>query len=265
MGTRKLTMLLVAAICVGTVGFSADASAAVQLSLKLQKGKTYYQRVMVDQRVGQTVMGQEQAVNYIIGLGQKLDVLDVDGQGNMQVRHTYIWSRFKQSGPMGEVDYDSSQPAAAAAGAEGFAALIGQSYVIKVSPKGKVLDVNGVEAMAESVQKKAGGMNVTSAESPLAFLLTKQGIQETEEGFLCCLSRRAGRGGGFLDRETGDQAGAGNDHGVEMDSAEAGGRSGDDRRSRLGEVRSELAASGRREHEDQGRCVRGRGRHGAGG
>ncbi len=184
MERRKITVLLTTAICVGVVGFCSDASAAVQLSLKLQKGKTYYQRVVIDQRVAQTVMGQEQAMDYIIGLGQKLDVLDVDGQGNMQVRHTYIWSRFKQSGPMGQADYDSSQPAAAVAGAEGFAALVGQSYVIKVSPQGKVLDVNGVEAVAESVQKKAGGMNVTSAESPLSFLLTKQGIVETEEGLL---------------------------------------------------------------------------------
>lgn len=191
MASRKIGVLLVAVVCAASIALSQNTSAAVQLSLKLDKGKTYYRRVMIDQRIAQTMMGQEQAVNYDIGLGQKLEVLNVDGQGNMQIRHTYIWSRFKQSGPMGEVDYDSSQAAANTAGAEAFAALVGQSCVIRVSPKGKVLDVNGVEAMAESIQKKTGDKDVTSSASPLAFLLTRQGIQETEEGLLAVYPEEA--------------------------------------------------------------------------
>jgi len=170
--------------CVETVALSGNASAAVQLSLKLDKGKTYYRRITVDQKVTQ-IVGQEQTLGHVIGLGQKLDVLDVDRQGNMTIRHTYLWSRFKQSGPMGKADYDSSQPATSAAGAEGFAALLGESYTMKVSPKGKVLDVNGVERMAEAIRKKVpAGTDVSSPKSPLAFLLDKQGIRETEEGML---------------------------------------------------------------------------------
>jgi hypothetical protein len=102
----------------------------------------------------------------------------------MQIRHTYTWTRFKQAGPMGSADYDSSQPAAVTAGAEGFAALPGQSYTLRVSPKGKVLDVDGVEEMVEAIRKKAGGVDVTAPESPLAFLLDQKGIRETAEGLL---------------------------------------------------------------------------------
>lgn len=185
MARQRSMMLLAAAMCAGAIALSGTASAATQLSLKLEKGKTYYQRVMIDQEISQTVMGQEQVMSFVIGLGQKWDVLDVDGQGNMRVRQTYIWSRFKQSSPMGDADYDSSLPAGATAGAEGFMALLGESYTMKLTPKGKVLDVNGVEEMVQAIGKKVpAGTDLTSPSSPLSFFLDKQGMKETEEGFL---------------------------------------------------------------------------------
>jgi hypothetical protein len=182
MARQRLVIFLTVVFCAEMVALSGNVSAAVQLSLKLDKGKTYYQRGIADQKIIQTIRGKEENISYILGLGQKLDVLDVDGQGNMTIRHTYLWVRYKQSGFLGEADYDSSQPSTSTAGAEGFAALIGESYIVKMSPKGKVLDVNGVEQMVESIRKKVPpGTDVAPPGSHLAYLLDKQGIWEMEE------------------------------------------------------------------------------------
>jgi hypothetical protein len=176
---------IIAATCVVFFALCASAGAAIQLELKLEKGRTYYERMTTDQRIKQTIMGQEQVIDNVIGVGQKLDVLDVDAQGNMQIRCTYIWSRFKQSGPMGIVDYDSSQAVTVPGGAEGFAALVGGSYTIRVSPKGSVLDVNGVKELTESVRKKVPeGTDISSGMSPVSFLISEDGIRQTTEDLL---------------------------------------------------------------------------------
>lgn len=143
-------------IGLAVVGLCGSVSAATQLQWKLAKGKTYYQRTTADQLITQSIMGQEQKITQGTGIGMKLQVLDVDAKGNMKVQYTYIWTRFKQNNPMaGTVEYDSSQKSAAVpTGAEGFAALIGQSYTMTLTPRGKVLDVNGVDQLKQAVLKK---------------------------------------------------------------------------------------------------------------
>lgn len=166
-----------------SIALCSSSGAATALQLKLAKGKTYYQKTVVDQHITQTVMEQPQVIDQTVGMGMKLDVLDVDGAGNMQVKYTFIWCMSKQTGAMGTLSYDSAQQATPPAGMETLAALLNQSYVVKLSPKGRVLDVNGVEQMKAAVQKKlppgaeAGPMGNISA----AFL-DKQGVKEMTEG-----------------------------------------------------------------------------------
>lgn len=182
MAKRKLGMLLIAVVCAGSIILSENASAAVSLSLKLSKGKTFYERTLIDQKMTQEIMGQQQNMSLAIGMIQKADVLEADGQGNMRIRYTYTWSRIKQDGPMVAVDYDSAKQTTPPAGAEGFAALVGQSYSIRISPKGKVLDVNGVKEMAEAVRKKLpAGANPDDGASPLSSFLDEQSIREMTE------------------------------------------------------------------------------------
>lgn len=176
---------VVVATGVALLALCASSGAAVQLELKLDKGRTYYDRMTVDQRITQIIMAQEQVIDTLTGVGKKLVVEDVDTQGNMQIRCTYIWSRLKQSGPMGIVDYDSSHAMTVPGGAEAFAALIGEGYAIRVSPQGAVLDVNGVKELTEAVRKKVPeGMDLSSGMSPVAFLLSEDGIRQTTQDLL---------------------------------------------------------------------------------
>jgi hypothetical protein len=182
MARQRLVTLLAAAFCVEAIVLSANASAAVQLSLKLNKGKTFYERSLIEQKMTQEIMGQQQIINFTLGTIQKADVIETDGQGNMRIRYTYLWSRVKQDGPMMNVDYDSAKQTTPPAGAEGFAALVGQSYSMRISPKGKVLDVNGVKEMAAAVrQKLPPDADPANASSPLASFLDEQAVREMTE------------------------------------------------------------------------------------
>jgi hypothetical protein len=91
----------------------------------------------------------------------------------------------KQTTPMGVVNYDSAQQATPPAGVESLAALLNQSYVVKVSPKGEVLDVQGVEQMKEAVQKKVpAGAQGGPMDNVANQFLDRQGLKETTESLL---------------------------------------------------------------------------------
>ncbi len=113
-----------------SMGLCNTGAAAVTLQLKLAKGKTYYQRTVIDQHMIQTVMNQQQVMDQSMGTGVKLDVLDVDGQGNMRIRSTYQLVDV-QAAPArwGTSITILRQQPTPPAGAEPFAALLGQSYV----------------------------------------------------------------------------------------------------------------------------------------
>jgi hypothetical protein len=185
MANVRLRVVSSLAACAATMVLSGVAGAAVQFQLKLDKGKTYYQRTTTEQKIIQTIMGQEQVTQVSMGNGQKLEVLDVDPQGNMQVRYTHIWTRIKQISPMVQLDYDSSAQGPTPTGAEGFAALIGESYTARLSPLGKVLDVNGVEQLAAAVRKKLlAGAEGSPAMSALAPYFDPQGVKEMTQTWL---------------------------------------------------------------------------------
>jgi hypothetical protein len=185
MEKRRFGLLLFVAAGITSVTFSGTTSAAVQLQLKLTKDKTYYQRTTVDQHVTQTLMNQPMKVDMTMGMGTKLDVLDVDPAGNAQIRYTYIWVMSKQTGPTGTITYDSAQQAKPPAGMEPLASLMNQSYTVKLTPKGKVLEVQGTEQMKAAVMKNMPpGAEAGPMGSMMATFLEKQGVKEMTESLM---------------------------------------------------------------------------------
>lgn len=183
MKTRGFGLFLFVVAGITSMVLCGRSGAATALQLKLAKGKTYYQKTVVDQHITQTVMGQPQVIDIAIGTGMKLDVLDVDATGNMRIQYTLIWCMSKQTGAMGTLSYDSAQQATPPAGTESLAAFLNQSYVVKLSPKGRVLDVNGIEQMKAAVQKKLPpGAEAGPMGNVAATFLDKQGVKEMTEG-----------------------------------------------------------------------------------
>jgi hypothetical protein len=182
---RRFVWCVLAAVPLAWMAPCSARAAAVELRLKLEKGKTYYQKTLFEQKMTQTVMGQQQTINQNMGTGMKLDVLDVDSQGNMRIRHTFDWMMTKQAAPMMTVEYDSAKQDKPPAGTEMFAALLGQSYIAKLSPKGEILALEGIEQMREAITKKLpAGSKENPAMGAVSPYLEEKSLREMTENTL---------------------------------------------------------------------------------
>ena len=148
---KSVGSLLLLTVLVASAAFHNDK---VTLRLHLKEGDSYRLYNLIDQDINQVVMGQEQAVKQQIGMGYQYDVLSAD-EGVYRVKMTYYRIYFKQSGPMGEILYDSeSPPETLPMQAKGFAGLLGQSLTLTFNERGIVTDVVGVDEMLANIMKQ---------------------------------------------------------------------------------------------------------------
>jgi hypothetical protein len=139
--------------------------------------------MITEQEVSQTVMGQEQSMEQAIGMGMELDVNEVDPNGAMWIDYTYGWARLGHKGPTGEMVYDSSKKDSPVPPmAQSFAALLGEGFSLKMTPKGEVKAVRGLKRMRENITKKlpAGPMRELMAKG-LEQYISKEAIKELME------------------------------------------------------------------------------------
>jgi hypothetical protein len=138
----------------------------IKLRFNAKKGESYQYRIVMEQRVSQIVMEQEQYMDQNMVIGFKTSIEDVDKQGNATVRFTYNEIYLKQSGPMGTIKYDSKESnIPVSPEAKSFAALDGASFIAVMDPLGRVIEVKGEDALIEHMIKKGGlPKGVTKAE-----------------------------------------------------------------------------------------------------
>ncbi len=134
---------------------SAGAAEKIQYKLELERGQSYYVRVISDSNIAQEIMGQESVTEVSAGFGYSFDVNEVDDKGNGWVDCTVDWVKFTQKSPMMEVVYDSAKQASPVpAGAQSVAAFLGESFTAKITPQGLVEELRGLERLRKSIEKK---------------------------------------------------------------------------------------------------------------
>ncbi len=126
----------------------------IRLRYNLQRGQTYPLRMNMEQKISQTLMGQEIAIQQTLGLDAHYDIQDVDAQGNMTAQVTVDTLRYRMESPMGTIEYDSQKPETADPTTQIFSALVGAGFTMKMSPTGDVLEVSGVEEMVEDILER---------------------------------------------------------------------------------------------------------------
>jgi hypothetical protein len=139
-------------LLVGTA--CARAADKLDLKLHLAKGDSRQMTVSLEQTIRQTVQNAAQETSQSLSVTYTFAVTDVDAKGNATVSVRYDAVAFHAHTPAGQVDFDSSKPAAAGQSppmASGLAALVGQSYAMTVTPQGTIAQVTGLPKMLESV------------------------------------------------------------------------------------------------------------------
>ncbi|MHC4387240.1 MAG: DUF6263 family protein [Planctomycetota bacterium] len=154
-GRRFWIQILAVAVAVAPAVVRAESAEKMQYKLRLEKGKKYYVRTVTEQETSQILIVQEQRMQKTIGTGMDLEVNDVDVNGTMWINQTYAWVKFGQEGDMGEMAYDSSKKDSPVPRLmEGYAALLGEGFSLRMTPKGKVKAVRGLKRMRENISKK---------------------------------------------------------------------------------------------------------------
>ena len=91
---------------------AAAAAEPVELNLDLKLGDSFTQTMRTEQQIEQTVMGQSVQMDQVNEVTYTSEVLDraSDQPGGLWVATQYDRVVFEQSGPMGEMRYDSADP-----------------------------------------------------------------------------------------------------------------------------------------------------------
>lgn len=121
---------------------------SVLLRMNLHPEDEFHVRLLTEQQINQTIEGQSFDTEQRIGYEYSYRVASVDGAGNSWVEVVYTWVHFEQDTVLASVLYDSENPPAEIPqGAEAFSALVGSGFSMLITPQGKVLEIEGLEAM----------------------------------------------------------------------------------------------------------------------
>jgi hypothetical protein len=151
---KRVSALLaaIAVVCALWPNVARAADDKVELKFRFKKGDTYRLKVKIEQDIVQTFQSEQQETKQTIGIGETLNVKDVDAEGTMTVEVVFGPMSMKSKGPMGELEYDSENPPdEIALQARAFAAMVGQGFTMKLTPEGHVTAIEGVDEMFQKI------------------------------------------------------------------------------------------------------------------
>jgi hypothetical protein len=158
----------------------------IQYQMHFKEGEKYYMRFVTEQKISQTVSGQQQYTEHTIGIGCDLDVKSVEPNGNALMSYTYRWANLIQTATGGKVVYDSSDKGSPVPPmAQGFAALLDEGFSMKITPLGRVEEVMGLRELRDNVGSKLpeGPMKEALRMGIIQFI-NGEGIKEMTESSL---------------------------------------------------------------------------------
>ncbi len=161
MKTHKLLIGLVLLLTVISIGSDCFAGAGdkIDLKLNLTAGQKFGSKTTVFQKTSQTMNGQAITSTQDITIETISEVLAVDAENIATIKMTYESLRAKGSvsSPGGSFEYDSANPdenadnPQAAMMSQMFKNMNGVEFVVKVSNKGQIVDVEGFDEMLEKM------------------------------------------------------------------------------------------------------------------
>jgi hypothetical protein len=175
---------------------ASEQSAAARnldLKLRLKPGQKRRLRIIREDKVSLTTMGQRQDINGVSTVGLEFEVEQVDVNGVAWIRITYLTFREKGSSSAGTMEYDSTKPDVATdyAFASTYSAMIGQSFVMKVTPDGKMLELQGIDEMYLRMAEKIVEGEDESIRKR-AMERTAEGAEESAERYIEVLNQKYG-------------------------------------------------------------------------
>lgn len=128
---------------------ASDAVSNNTLKLRLKPGQVHALRLISENKIVQTPMGQRQEINSVKTTELEFKVEDVDPNGVMRLKVTYLAIKEKGQGAGPPMEYDSTTFDLSTEHPFGpmYSAMIGQSFMARVTPEGRMVGLEGVDRM----------------------------------------------------------------------------------------------------------------------
>jgi len=142
----------------------------VVLQLDLEEGAVYRIRTLTTQDISQSFEGQTFEIGQKMGFEYTYTVTSREPDGSAWVDVMYTRAIFESETPFGSDSYDSANsPSQIPEGAEGFAAVVGTGFSMKIGSDGEILKIEGLDEMLDQI---LSALDLPDAEMRQAFELT---------------------------------------------------------------------------------------------
>ena len=135
------TVVLIAVVLASESG----AAEELDLKLRLKPGQKYSMRIDREDKISQTIMGQQRNIARIKTAEMAFEVKEVNANGIASIKATYQTWKEKSSSAGGQVLYDSTD--ASNPMAQTYTAIMGESFLMKVTSGGRILGLKGIDEM----------------------------------------------------------------------------------------------------------------------
>ena len=138
--------------------FASNNYAAEKLALefKPKRGEKHVVRLTEGNKISHTIGGQQQNINHMKVTGLEFEVMEVDANGISLIKVTYKNLREKTVTAADNFEYDSTKPATAEndSFATMYTAMMGQSFMVSVTPRGEVVELKGLDDFFSQMAEK---------------------------------------------------------------------------------------------------------------
>jgi len=149
--SSKVLVVIIVLLCAASSAFAEK----VLLRCRYKAGDKYSAEMLSNQDIDQTLPdGTVGKMKQTIGMYLGMEVLSVAADGTAETRITYRRVVLKQESLAQTIDYDSADPKKkdlAHAALIGFKALVGQSIDMKVTDRGEIISVKGVDRIVQGI------------------------------------------------------------------------------------------------------------------
>jgi hypothetical protein len=120
----------------------------VDLRFQFEEGETYALKMTMEQDVVMWINGNEQETHQTMVVTQVFDVKEVHFDGSATIEVTFDHMAMKAESPQGVFEYDSEDPPdEVPLQAKGFAAMVGETFTMRITPEGRVTEVSGIDEL----------------------------------------------------------------------------------------------------------------------
>jgi hypothetical protein len=132
------------------------AAGKMTLKLNLKLGQKYKRVISMEEKISQSIAGQQMDIAHTKKVGLEFEVKDVNAKGVASVKVTYRTLKEKTSSTAGEFEYNPENPSTLAESplAPTYTALMGESFVTKVAGNGRIVELTGFDKMFSRMAEK---------------------------------------------------------------------------------------------------------------